>query len=131
MADTKAYKKTDRILIENSKTGEQYGVTGAAFDAEYEALGFRAVSFEDGTPLELSKGEKEAASRAAKPSSENVGPAGAATVAAVAAPKKAASKRIRKSAKKSSTPTGASRAPGGELGSSAVPAGGSSGPAGG
>ena len=76
MAATKSYKASDRLRIEHPKTGEAYGVTGAAFEKNYEGLGFRAVSFEDGSPLSLSKAEQEAASRAAAPATANVGPAG-------------------------------------------------------
>lgn len=76
MAATKGYKASDRIRIEHPETGEAYGVTGSAFEKEYEPLGFRAVGFEDGSPLSLSKAEQEAASRAAAPATVNVGPAG-------------------------------------------------------
>lgn len=77
MAAQKGYKAGDRIRIEHPKTGEAYGVTGSAFEKTYEGLGFRAISFEDGSPLSLSKAEQEAASRAAAPATANVGPAGA------------------------------------------------------
>lgn len=75
-SEKKAYKGTDRIIIENSKTGELYGVTGSEFEKRYEPLGFRAVSFEDGSSLTLTKAEQDAASRAAAPATVNVGPAG-------------------------------------------------------
>lgn len=96
---SKGYKASDRIIIENPKTGEMYGVTGSAFEKNYEGIGFRAVSLEDGTPLSLSKDEAEAASRAAAPATVNVGPAG---IPPAPAPEKAPARRARSSGTRSS-----------------------------
>lgn len=99
----KGYKAGDRIRIEHPKTGEAYGVTGSAFEKTYEALGFRAVSYEDGSPLALSKAEQEAASRAAAPASRNVGPAGLEPAPEPAKPKaKKTGARARSSGTRSS-----------------------------
>ncbi len=40
------------VIIESSKTGEQYAVTPADFRKHYEEQGFRIVSNEDGTKYE-------------------------------------------------------------------------------
>jgi hypothetical protein len=54
------YRPSDRIRIEHPKTGEAYGVTGSAFSSTYKGGGFRAVSFEDGTPFRETKAEQAA-----------------------------------------------------------------------
>jgi hypothetical protein len=89
----KGYKASDRIRIEHPKTGEAYGVTGSAFEKTYEERGFRAVSMENGAPFSLSKGEQEAASRAAAPATMNVGPAGTPPAPAPAKPKAAKARK--------------------------------------
>lgn len=48
----KPYGPHDRVLALNTKTGEQYGVSGAAFDKGFAARGYEAVSFEDGRPFD-------------------------------------------------------------------------------
>lgn len=112
MAATKGYKASDRIRIEHPKTGEAYGVTGSAFEKNYEPLGFRATSFEDGSPLSFSKGEQEAASRAAAPSTVNVGPAGIAPAAEPEKPKaKKSARRARSSGTRSSARPAAATPP--------------------
>jgi hypothetical protein len=60
------YRPSDRIRIEHPKTGEAYGVTGSAFSSTYKGSGFRAVSFEDGTPFRETKAEQAAAEQAAE-----------------------------------------------------------------
>lgn len=54
------YRPSDRIRIEHPKTGEAYGVTGATFASTYKDGGFRAVSFEDGSPFRETKAEQAA-----------------------------------------------------------------------
>lgn len=58
------YRPSDRIRIEHPKTGEAYGVTGAAFEKHYKGSGFRAVSFENGGPFRETKAEQAAAENA-------------------------------------------------------------------
>lgn len=43
---------TQGVIIESSKTGEQYGVSVADFKKHYEEQGFKIVSNEDGSPYE-------------------------------------------------------------------------------
>ena len=40
------------VIIESSKTGEQYGVSVADFKKHYEEQGFKIVSNEDGSKYE-------------------------------------------------------------------------------
>jgi hypothetical protein len=40
------------VIIESTKTGEQYGVSVADFKKHYEEQGFKIVSNEDGSPYE-------------------------------------------------------------------------------
>lgn len=64
------YKSSDRIRIEHPKTGEAYGVTGAAFAKHYEGSGFRAVGFENGGPFRETAAEQAAAETAPTEASE-------------------------------------------------------------
>lgn len=60
-AKKKPYGPHDRVLAVNSKTGQQYGVSGAAFDKGFANDGYEAVSFEDGTPFDAAEPEAEEA----------------------------------------------------------------------
>lgn len=44
--------KKQSVIIESSKTGEQYAVSPADFRKHYEEQGFKIVSNEDGTAFE-------------------------------------------------------------------------------
>lgn len=65
----KPYKPSDRVLARHKETGEQYGVSGAAFDKGFAARGFEAVSFEDGRLFDVPEPEPEPLT-AAPPSEE-------------------------------------------------------------
>lgn len=45
------------VIIESSKTGEQYGVSVADFKKHYEEQGFKIVSNEDGSKYEEPKAD--------------------------------------------------------------------------
>lgn len=47
--------KQQGVIIESSKTGEQYGVSVSDFKKHYEEQGFKIVSFEDGSPFDPPK----------------------------------------------------------------------------
>jgi hypothetical protein len=68
-AKAKPYKPSDRVLARHKETGEQYGVSGAAFDKGFAARGFEAVSFEDGRAFDAPEPE-EAPLEAAPPTEE-------------------------------------------------------------
>lgn len=53
-----------RVIIESTRTGEQYSVTEGDYRKHYEAQGFRIASNEDGTPYQTAeKPKRQRASR--------------------------------------------------------------------
>lgn len=48
------------VIIESSKTGEQYGVSVADFEKHYKEQGFKIISHEDGTPYAPAKADPKA-----------------------------------------------------------------------
>jgi hypothetical protein len=65
------------VIIESSKTGEQYGVSVADFRKHYEEQGFKILSHEDGTPYEAPKKPKAPAKASAKAPAKAKAPAAA------------------------------------------------------
>lgn len=68
-ADLSGLPKGTRIRIEHPDSGKSYGVSVKAFEALYDERGYRAVSLEDGRPLELAP-EEEAAAEAVQEADE-------------------------------------------------------------